>query len=540
MAQKLYREEDINNIGKAIQVATGDKQTKYLVSEMAHAIEAIRGVEPKDVNFYDYDGKLLYAYTTEEALHLTELPSLPDHTDIGLINEGWNWRLEDIQSMQDPCVDVGCTYIPSDGLTRIYMDIWKPTTIVLSLAATTANTCFVDWGDSSERTPITKLTTAGYGDWLSHEYTTAGKYVIELIPSDNDKIQIGGDASFITPSTQYQDQNKSMCTKIICGRNIILGSNCFKSLIRIESLLLNTTIDNAGIGVADGYYPDGVYVGMNMPIFILPLDWRMNGDRDYKTLLTNNLVLCSRPYITNRSYETFLATRVNKHVMCNLIGRPASQLYDSLLCRGTVTRYDIYYERTLYVPAPIGSNPSLQDMYYQKSVSIPLFSNSYNSGMAGIKLHVPAIMYDDMMELTVWNTTFTGEIIPYESEWQNNYERLIHIPELISGIRIDKWGNVSEDAGSKATDYIPVTPGETLYFNGTDGRNTFNFYDSEKTHISGDWMYSIDSHFMVDIDGGGASGYWIVPDNAAYIRFSAGNSYGDPLMHWQEAWRKLN
>lgn len=538
MGKKLYNEDYINQTALEIQKKLGTSD-QFKLQDFPELVSKIGGEPPeKDVNFYDYDGKRLYSYTTDEALELTRLPDLPDHSDIGLLNEGWNWRLEDIQSMQDPCVDVGCTYITSDGHTKIYMDIWKPTTIVMDLRASTANTCFVDWGDGSELTPITKVLTSGYGNWTTHEYATAGKYIIELIPSDDDKIQVGGDGSMITPSTQYKNQNKSMCTKIIFGRNIKLGSYCFQSLARVELLMLNTTIESTGSELAGGNYADCMFLGMNMPVFILPLDWHMNGSDEYKTLPANRLILCSRPYVTNRSSGTFLAVRVNKHALCNLIGAQGDNLYDSLMCRGNVTRYDIYYQRSLNAPVWIEDNAALQDIYYQKSVTIPLFDTRYNKGLAGIRLHVPAIMYDDMMELTAWNTTFTGTIIPYKSDWQDNYERLIHIPELISGVWIDKWGNVSEDAGCMATDYIPVIPGETLYMTGTHYNNTYNFYDSNKTRVSGGGAW--DPPESYDIDGGGYNRYLTVPNNAAYIRFSAGNSYGDPLLPWQEAWRKLN
>lgn len=48
-----------------------------------------------DVNFFDYDGTLLYAYTWEEAKNLTELPPLPVHE--GLEVREWNYTLEDIK-----------------------------------------------------------------------------------------------------------------------------------------------------------------------------------------------------------------------------------------------------------------------------------------------------------------------------------------------------------------------------------------------------------------------------------------------------------
>lgn len=47
---------------------------------------------PKDVNFIDYDGQLLYSYTADEFAELTELP--PNPTNDGLTAQGWNWTLE--------------------------------------------------------------------------------------------------------------------------------------------------------------------------------------------------------------------------------------------------------------------------------------------------------------------------------------------------------------------------------------------------------------------------------------------------------------
>ena len=539
MGKKLYNEDYINQTAIEIQKKLGTSD-QFKLQDFPELVSKIGEPPEKDVNFYDYDGKRLYSYTTDEALELTRLPDLPDHSDIGLVNEGWNWRLEDIQSMQDPCVDVGCTYMPSDGHTRIHMDIWKPTTITMDLLASTANTCFVDWGDGSELTPITKLPTSGYGSWLTHEYITAGKYVIQLIPTDDDYIGLGGDGPFISPGSTYTDQNKSMCDRIILGKNIKLRNRCIQSLMCVKSLLLNSTVICDGSEFAGGNYNDGCIFGMNMPVFILPLDWHMLGYYDYCNLPVDRLILCSRVYIT-RTYgasATFVNAR-NKRVIYNFIGpREREVIFGWNQNYRNVVRYDTYYNRDLYLGLNlIESSVSMRDIYVQKSVCIPLW-NSGLTNLSGVKLHVPAIIYDDMMELTQWNTTFTGTIVPYESDWQDNYERLIHISELISGVWIDKWGNVSEDAGCMATDYIPVTPGETLYMNGTHYNNTYNFYDSNKTRVSGGG--TADPPESYDIDGGGYNRYLTVPNNAAYVRFSAGNSYGDPLMYWQEAWRKLN
>ena len=120
MGKKLYNEDYINQTALEIQKKLGTSD-QFKLQDFPELVSKIGEPPEKDVNFYDYDGKRLYSYTTEEALALTRLPDLPDHSDIGLINEGWNWRLEDIQSMQDPCVDVGCTYM---HLTGILEFIW--------------------------------------------------------------------------------------------------------------------------------------------------------------------------------------------------------------------------------------------------------------------------------------------------------------------------------------------------------------------------------------------------------------------------------
>lgn len=65
----------------------------------------------KDVNFFDYDGTLLYSYSWGKAKNLTELPPLPVHD--GLEVREWNYTLEDIK-MQ------GEDYIIVDGQPCVY------------------------------------------------------------------------------------------------------------------------------------------------------------------------------------------------------------------------------------------------------------------------------------------------------------------------------------------------------------------------------------------------------------------------------------
>jgi hypothetical protein len=65
---------------------TSNDTIEEVVSEVQNKLPS--NLEEKDVNFYDYDGTLLYSYTKEECLELEELPSNPSHN--GLVAQGWN------------------------------------------------------------------------------------------------------------------------------------------------------------------------------------------------------------------------------------------------------------------------------------------------------------------------------------------------------------------------------------------------------------------------------------------------------------------
>ncbi|MGM9763496.1 MAG: leucine-rich repeat domain-containing protein [Candidatus Cryptobacteroides sp.] len=130
----------------------------------------------KDVNFYDYDGTILYSYTVAEAAALTELPALPSHD--GLICQGWNWSLDGIKSM-GRAVNVGAMYITDDGKTRIYIRLEDGRTSPM-LGCCPNGTVTVDWGDGTEPDVLTGTSTSTVKWTPTHEYAAPGDYVIDL------------------------------------------------------------------------------------------------------------------------------------------------------------------------------------------------------------------------------------------------------------------------------------------------------------------------------------------------------------------------
>ena len=140
------------------------------------------GTVPKKVDFYDYDGTLLYTYTVEEAKSLAELPPLPEHA--GLVCQGWNYTLEYLQNNDDSVV-VGAMYITDDGATRLYLhfDGNERLTQPLAFDQSVAGGVAVDWGDGSEYDTSTSTGTVK----LSHTYAEGNRdYVIRLLRVKSD------------------------------------------------------------------------------------------------------------------------------------------------------------------------------------------------------------------------------------------------------------------------------------------------------------------------------------------------------------------
>ncbi len=127
-------------------------------------------VVEKDVNFFDYDGTLLYSYTLDEIQNMTELPPSPTPKKDFLTFQGWNWTLDEIKAAGH-WLDVGAIYITSDGKTRALVeiaDLAQPTIKLNFLGAT----CNVDWGDGT-----VEQKAAGNHE---HAYAKTGEYVISL------------------------------------------------------------------------------------------------------------------------------------------------------------------------------------------------------------------------------------------------------------------------------------------------------------------------------------------------------------------------
>ena len=198
-------------------------------------------LERKDVNFYDYEGTLLFSYTLAEAQALTELPTPKGHE--GLVFQGWNWDYEDVIALDYP-MDIGAMYITDDGATRLYIEIYneRAKKMGLLLYSASSTNFIVDWGDGT----IESFKGVGYQP-QTHEYSEFGKYVISIQADDLWRFLSSGTAynalgQIVAPSAERNNALK----KIEIGNFVEqIGNNMFQQL-RMESISLPKGIKSIG------------------------------------------------------------------------------------------------------------------------------------------------------------------------------------------------------------------------------------------------------------------------------------------------------
>lgn len=206
--------------------------------------------EEKDVDFIDYDGTLLYSYTAEEFLQMTELP--PNPTREGLIAQGWNWTLADAKEVVEKCGahSIGQMYDTVDGKTRIYITIdesdnLSPQYVRLSLLVN-PTTVVIDWGDESE--PYTETRTSGTFS-PNHTYSAKGNYVITIDVTDGDCYlgYYGTNTGLCWDNSSSVNSANSArrVKKIEVGSCISrLGTSPFFQMCCLQSVSLHKDIDN--------------------------------------------------------------------------------------------------------------------------------------------------------------------------------------------------------------------------------------------------------------------------------------------------------
>lgn len=182
-------------------------------------------VEEKDVNFYDYDGTLLYSYTLAEIQALTELPPLPEHE--GLTCQRWNWTLTRIKEENIP-IDIAPLYITDDGATwyDLVNDYGHDIAVTFTWRQYAANGATINFGDG---TPSQTVSGTGIVS-VTHTYPP-GEYRAKLSGSYNLEA-VNGTRSCVNDMTV---NGSALLRRIFLGNVGYLMTAAFRGCAMLET-----------------------------------------------------------------------------------------------------------------------------------------------------------------------------------------------------------------------------------------------------------------------------------------------------------------
>lgn len=402
---------DMTLVADAIRNRAGVDNSLAFPDEFVDTIDLIiggttsRSVSPLDVNFYDYDGTLLYAYTIAEAQAMTELPSGQTHD--GLIFQGWNWSLEDINALTHP-MNIGAMYITDDGKTRLYITLQEGRTSPM-LGVGVNGTVSVDWGDGTEPDVLTG-TARDTVQWTpTHQYDAAGDYVIRLT--------VDGEMQFLGTGTNLaktyllrhattvdaMNEHYQRCIKKVeIGANVSRIYNFgFLNCEKMTSISIPSSINTIALQ-AFQHCADLQYC--TIPNQIISI---------------GNNIFNSCSNLVHVSFPKGL-TSIGTAVFMNCYSLLEIAIPDSIASIGGQALRYCHDMTHVFVPNSVASVAGLAfdgciamkyiDFSSHTSVPTLVSADAFTNLPADCKIHVPAALYDEWIAATNW-TTFADYIV---------------------------------------------------------------------------------------------------------------------------------
>lgn len=249
---------------KGATLGTADNSTKTLLTSGTYledniTIVDVSGgtpVQKKQINFMDYDGTILYAYSKAEINAMTsesDLPSNPSHA--GLTAQGWNWTLAHIKTqltaMPDDEVTVGQMYITSSGATEIDVEFVDSARLSPTLTICVNGTITVDWGDNTTADTVTGSSLTSRKA-VQHTYANTGSYTISITATGTNKYTFYSSSTYLTLRKNTNNANEGRvyanCIKNVrIGNGITdLGQYVFYWCSSLESITIPSSVTSIG------------------------------------------------------------------------------------------------------------------------------------------------------------------------------------------------------------------------------------------------------------------------------------------------------
>ena len=405
--------------GNGIWVAASNSGLYYSValvpSDSAHVeVE----VEEKDVNFYDYDGTLLYSYTIAEAQALTELPPGPEHE--GLVFQEWNWSLEDVKSL-DHIADIGASMITDDGKTRIYLhndygepvnaDLWWRQSVsegveifseglfeleTISGTGAVSKNITVPPGHSMIELSVNSGTLIlGAGHNLE-TVINGSAAALQLIV----KVELGANVDSIGAGT-FSGHRRLQTIAVPSGLGV--GHKTFQDCVSLQAAILNNNKDVSSQYVFNNCYRLRV-ISFRKTIEEISGGFMYGGLSECYSL--NRLILPEGPKATATYTAEYCGSITDVYFPSTFTSLNGSALRDCSSLRKVV-----FAGAITTISTNMFRNAGVAEFYdFTKCTAVPTLENT--SAFSGIpadcEIRVPAVLYDEWIAATNWSTYTTN------------------------------------------------------------------------------------------------------------------------------------
>ena len=384
-------------------VTVPDGSTSDALAELIASIEVggggtITATTPKDVNFYDYNGTLLYSYTLEEAQALTALPDGPTHD--GLVFDGWNYSLESVKSLTR-AMNIGAMYSTDDGTTRIYIHLEDGRTSPM-LGICPNGTVTVDWGDGTTPDILTgtSLTTV---QWTpTHNYVSSGDYVIKLTVDGEAQLYgsgISNEYAYILRYGSASDTRNSVyqnsVLKVEIGAGIRIGNYAFSNCCSLSSITIPDSVTSIGEDAFNSCYSlSSITIPNSVTSIVI--------DAFYKCYSLSNITIPNS------------VTSIGEDAFSNCSSLSSITIPNSMTSIGTYAFNSCYSLSSITIPNSVTSigdyafDSCSGIAYYDFTAlsAVPTLSGTgaFTGIAADCKIRVPAALAEEWKAATNWAT----------------------------------------------------------------------------------------------------------------------------------------
>ena len=214
-------------------------------------------VPPKEVNFYDYDGTVVDAYTATEFAALSAMPANPTHT--GLTAQGWNWSLANAKTYVAKYgrLNIGQMYVTTSGDTEIDIQLGigrnKP-----HLGCCPNGTVEIDWGDGSAHDTLTGTSTSTRKS-IQHTYPDTGEMFTIKLHMESGSLGFIGSSSSSTGSQVLYNGTTGQTNGQRAYQNAVKEVRCGSHVTSIGGFAFDYCYSLASVTIPDGVTSIGNY-----------------------------------------------------------------------------------------------------------------------------------------------------------------------------------------------------------------------------------------------------------------------------------------